>query len=231
MSTKFDFHGAGLEQLIELLGRRDSAVYHFAEDLEACFGAFLSARAGDYESGLPPDADRDLERARSLASALAVVLGKLPGDIGRLLDLHLLSEDAFRRMSSDIDRLGEPLNDLAAAIRELRRSAADDGIAALEDKLVCAITSAYRNRFKVNPSVETSTGFVTVLKGVLELVESEDSTLAGLADRMTPERVARLLAARVRRTLPRSRLELNSSGLPRASEELPRMKPLFTAAG
>lgn len=83
---------------------------------------------------------------------------------------------------------------------------------ALEDKLVCAIISAYRNRFKVNPSIETGSGFIAWLEDVLRLAEAADATLAGLADRMTPKRVTRLLVGRVKRALPRSRLELQAAG-------------------
>lgn len=227
MDKPFEFRGAKLDRLVELLGRHDAAVQHFAEDLEACFGAFLSAHRGDFERGMPPDVDRDLDAVDRQAADLAASLEKIPTDVARLIDLHVLSEGAFRRVSSDVDDLRLPLRDLSSAIKRVREQAAGDGKAALEDRLVVAIAAAYRNRLRVTPTAEPGGKFDTALQGIFELAAREAPALGGLAERLGAGRVAKLLVKHVREEAPPSKLQLLPESADLVRHEPPRMKPLF----
>lgn len=227
MDQPLEFRGPKLDRLIELLGRHDIGAHHFAEDLEACFGAYLSAQRGDYARGLPADVDRDLDTVDRQAADLAASLEKIPTDVARLIDLHVLSQSAFRRVSGDVDDLRLPLRDLSAAIKRLRSQALGDGKAALEDRLVIAIASAYRNRLKVTPTAEPGGKFATVLQGVFELAESAVPALTGLQDRIGIGRVAKLLVKHVRQEASPSRLQLLPEDVDLTIHEPPKMKPLF----
>lgn len=183
---RFAFTPADLQAVFALSGRDDAAAWRLAEDAEACLAAFLVvARGGG--GRLPPKVAADLEGIARNAAALRSALYELPGDLGLLLDLHVLSVGAQRRIGRDLERVTEPLEDLVAVMAEVRRDA-DEQLgasgAALDRRLLAALATAYRNRLNLRPAAEPDGHFDRFVCGVLGLAARHAAEFADLARRM-----------------------------------------------
>lgn len=183
---RFAFTPADLQAVFRLSGRDDAAAWRLAEDVEACLAAFLVvARGGG--GRLPPKVAADLEGIARSAAALRSALYELPGDLGLLLDLHVLSVGAQRRIGRDLERVTEPLEDLVAVVAEVRRDA-DEQLgasgAALDRRLLAALATAYRNRLNLRPSAEAGGHFERFARGMLGLAAAQAPEFAALARRV-----------------------------------------------
>lgn len=189
---RFAFAGADLAALFGLAGRDDAAAFRLAEDLEACLAAFLVvARGGG--GRLPPTVAADLDGIAKSAADLRSALYGLPADVSLLLDLHVLSVGAQRRIGRDLERVTEPLEDLVAVMAEVRREA-DEQLGAsgeaLDRRLLAAIATAYRNRLNLRPSAEPGGHFERFLRGVLKVAAAQAPEFAALARRTGAAEVA-----------------------------------------
>jgi hypothetical protein len=189
---RFAFAGADLAALFGLAGRADGAAYRLAEDLEACLAAYLVvARGGG--GGLPPKVVADFDAIGRTAAALRSALYDLPADVSLLLDLHVLSEGAQRRIGRDLERVTEPLEDLVAVMAEVRREADEQlGVSgeALDRRLLAAVATAYRNRLNLRPSAEPGGHFDRFLRGVLKIAAGQATEFAALERRVGPAQLA-----------------------------------------
>ena len=192
------------------LGRRDVPAYRFASDLDAGIAADLVSRRGELHGGLPAPVDSELADAGELSQRLHAVLQRLPGDVRRLLDLHVLSDGAYRRVAADVEGLSAPLEDLAMAIARVQSEATSRhaGLAQLEDRLVAAMVTACRNRLGVAPKADAKSRLPAVLSAVLGIAAEREPLLAAVRDRVTPAYLGRLLAEHGPRLEARTVLEL-----------------------
>jgi hypothetical protein len=201
---RFAFTPADTQAVFRLAGRDDAAAWRLAEDLEACLAAFLVvARGGGGQ--LPPQVAADLDGIVRSAAALRSALYALPGDLGLLLDLHVLSAGAQRRIGRDLERVTEPLEDLVAVMAEVRRDAdAQLGAsgAALDRRLLAALATAYRNRLNLRPSAEAGGHFERFLRGVLGLAAGQATEFAALARRVGAAELAAACDGAPRREPP-----------------------------
>jgi hypothetical protein len=125
-------------------------------------------------------------------------LYQLPDDIVMLLDLHLLSDGARRRIALDFSQIVEPLEEIAGGIHEIQRTAAADAAQKnlrLEDRLVRAIAAAFRNRLNRKPSADDATGFPGTLADILEAAGKRLPGAAAAAATITPVRLRDLLGS------------------------------------
>ena len=145
-------------QLLSVIGRGDIATLGFIGDVEACLQAFDYAATEGMSRGLPKPIAEHLSSVVHLAAQLRSTLYGLPNDVTMLIDLHLLSEGARRRVACDLSMLVEPLEDIAGAIQQIQRSAEGDALTEnvrLEDRLVRAVAIVFRNRLNRKPHRKT----------------------------------------------------------------------------
>jgi|GEM_PF-4885701 hypothetical protein len=182
--------------LMRSLGRNDIAATAFVADAEACLQAFDFAACGGLSSGLPQTVDEHLVRIVKAAAELRSALYSLPDDLAMLIDLHLLSDGARRRLAADFSQLVEPLEDIAAGVAEIRRAAAGDATrenARLEDRLVQALAGAFRNRLNRKPAADDDSGFLPLLGQLLGFAGQRLASVAAAAAALTPARLRSLL--------------------------------------
>ena len=221
------FGGAQLERFFSLIGRRDVAAYHLADDIDACIAAFVVSRRGDLHGGLPAQVETDLVQAAELATRLREVLYRLPGDVRKLIDLKILSDGALRRIAADVDGISSPLEDLTVAVEHVRTEASSRrmGITQLEDNLIAAIAAAVRNRLNLAPSADPAGPFMVLLRNVLDVAAREQPLLAGARDRATAEHVGEIIAARLPLPEPHAALTLQADDVPLVIPDRPKRKP------
>lgn len=184
------------EAYFALIGRNDTSAYGFTEDVEACVNAWCLAMRSGGGDGLPKDVGKDLVDTVRVAAELRSLLYRLPQDIKLLIDLQLLSEGSYRRLNTDMGALVDPLEDLVAAISEVRQRAEREAhldATQLQDKLYAAIGSAYRNRLNRKPTADEHGHFMQTLHGVLALVARSLPEAASLAVGLSAQRLAPLL--------------------------------------
>jgi len=190
----FTPHEAAL--LMKEIGQTDISAISFITDVEACLQAFEYATNGEMSSGMPKEISDRLATIAHTAAELRSALYQLPEDVGMLLDLHLLSDGARRRIGMDFSQIVEPLEDMAGGIVELRRTAGDDGRQKnlrLEEHLVRAIATAFRNRMNRKPDADTRSGFPGALTHILEAAGHRLPGVAAAAAAITPARLRTLL--------------------------------------
>jgi len=195
-SSTFAFTPNERKQLLTVIGRGDVATLGFIGDSEACLQAFDFAAAGGMTHGLPKQIAEHLAVVVHAAAQLRSTLYSLPEDVGMLIDLHLLSEGARRRITSDLSLLVEPLEDIAGAISQIQRAAAGDALAEsvrLEDRLVRAIASVFRNRLNRKPTAEDSSRFPATLAHILEFAGHRMPKVAAVRAAVTQARLRELL--------------------------------------
>src|SRR5450432_1886064 len=122
-SSMFAFTPNERVQLLSVVGRGDIATLGFIGDVEACLHAFDYAATGGMSRGLPKAIAEHLSTVVHLAAQLRSTLYGLPDDVAMLIDLHLLSEGARRRIACDLSMLVEPLEDIAGAILQIQHAA------------------------------------------------------------------------------------------------------------
>lgn len=192
----FAFTPIERSRILDLVGRRDVSAQRFVDDVEACTQAFDFAADGDPAQQLPPAIDEHLSSIVAAAAQLRNALNALPEDLGMLIDLHLLSGGARRRLAADLAQLLEPLEDVAGAITDIRRSATQEEPARsvhLEDCLVRALAIAYRNRLNCKPTSDDTSGFPAALACILELAGRRRTRVAAAAAAITASRLRLLL--------------------------------------
>jgi len=192
----FSFTPHETAQLMEDIGRTDIAAVRFVADVEACLQAFEYAAKGGMSSGMPKEIGDHLSRTAQLAAELRSALYELPDDVALLLDLHLLSEGARRRISEDLSQIVAPLEDLAGGIAELRRTVAGNArqrTLRLEDHLVRAIATVFRNRLNRKPDPDVDSDFARMLKHILESAAHRLPAIAESVAAITPARLRGLL--------------------------------------
>jgi len=182
--------------LMKAIGQTDISAICFINDVEACLQAFEYAANGEMSCGMPKDINDRLATIAHTASELRSALYQLPEDVAMLLDLHLLSDGARRRIGMDFSQIVEPLEDMAGGIAELRRTAAGDGRQKnlrLEDHLVRAIATAFRNRMNRKPDADADSGFPDALTHILEAAGHRLPGVAAAGAAITPARLRALL--------------------------------------
>lgn len=183
-------------RLFEDVGRRDIAAERFVEDVEACLQAFDFAAGQRLIGGLPQAAATNLEAVVDAAARLRSALYELPREIALLIDLHLLSEGARRRLLADLALIVEPLEDIAGAIVDVRHDAvanAGTGDGNLEQRLVRALAAVYRNRLNRKPTADDDSGFPATLSHILEFAGHQLPRLAAARAALTPVRLRAIL--------------------------------------
>jgi hypothetical protein len=96
----------------------------------------------------------------------------------------------------DFSQIVEPLEDMAGGIEELRRTAAGDvrqKSLRLEDHLVRALATVFRNRLNRKPEVDGESGFSGVLMHILESAGHRLPGVAAAAASVTPARLRALI--------------------------------------
>ena len=189
----FTPHEAAL--LMADIGRTDVAAVSFVTDVEACLQAFEYAANGEMSAGMPKEIGDHLATIEHAAAELRSALYELPDDVAMLLDLLLLSEGARGRIAADFSHIVGPLEDMAAAIGEIRRTAAGgtkQKSLRLEDCLVRAVGAAYRNRLNRKPGGDPESGFPPTLSDILEFAGHRLPGVAASAAAVTPTRLRRI---------------------------------------
>ena len=195
-SSTFAFTPNERKQLLTVIGRGDVATLGFIGDIEACLQAFDFAAAGGMSHGLPKGITEHLSVVVHAAAQLRSTLYSLPDDVGMLIDLHLLSQGARRRITGDLSLLVEPLEDIAGAISQIQHAAEGDVLAEgarLEDRLVRAIAIVFRNRLNRKPTAEDSSRFPATLTHILEFAGHRMPRVAAVSAAVTPARLRELL--------------------------------------
>lgn len=170
-------------RVTQLMGRTDTTTEAYMADCERCLGAYFNATSGAFAEGLPGPIAEHLDSVEHRAAELRSALYALPDELTALVDLHLLGAVAKRRLGQDLDALTEPLEDLAAAIHELRAQAkaeASLGPDALFERLLRALGSAYRNHFNLLPKLDPRQPFLAVLRATLGPVAVRDERIASV---------------------------------------------------
>ncbi len=183
-------------QLLSVIGRGDIATLGFIGDVEACLQAFDYAATEGMSRGLPKPIAEHLSGVVHLAAQLRGTLYALPNDVAMLIDLHLLSEGARRRVACDLSMLVEPLDDIAGAIQQIQRSAEGDALTEnvrLDDRLVLAIAIAFRNRLNRKATPEDNSAFPGALAKILEFAGHRMPRVAAVRAAVTPARLRELL--------------------------------------
>jgi hypothetical protein len=182
--------------LMKDIGQTDISAISFIADVEACLQAFEYASSGEMSSGMPKGIGDRLATIAHTAAELRSALYQLPEDVAMLLDLHLLADGARRRIAVDFSQIVEPLEDMAGGIAELRRTAADDAKQRnlrLEDQLVRALATAFRNRLNRKPDLDAESDFPATLTHILESASHRLPGVAAAAATITPARLRALL--------------------------------------
>jgi hypothetical protein len=190
------------------IGRSDIAAVRFIADIEACLQAFEYAAKGGLSSGIPKDVGEHLATTARLAAELRSALCQMPDDVAMLLDLHLLSDGAHRRIAIDSSQIVEPLEDLSGAIAQLRRTLASEAsqkTLRLEDHLVRAIATVFRNRLNRRPDGDLDSDFARTLKHILESAGQRLPAVAESLAAITPARLRDLLKRMEERPVPADR--------------------------
>jgi hypothetical protein len=192
---KFSFTPAERARLMTDISRDDISAVAFIADVEACLQAFDYAASGSPDSVLPQNVDSDLATIVSAAAQLRSLLYRLPEDMALLIDMHLLAEGARRRVSADLSHLIEPLEDIAGAIAEIRRSARTDAAAdmRLENRLIRALAMTYRNRLNRKATWHADSGFPVVLGAILAFAGDRLPSIATMRAALTTEHLRELL--------------------------------------
>jgi hypothetical protein len=196
-SSMFAFTPNERTQLLSVIGRGDISTLGFIGDVEACLQAFDYSATGGMSRGLPTAIAEHLSNVVHLAAQLRSALYGLPSDVAMLIDLHLLSDGARRRIACDLSMLVEPLEDIAGAILQIQRAAEGDALAEnvrLEDRLVRAIAVVFRNRLNRKPTPEDNSRFPATLAQILEFAGHRMPRIAAVRAAVTPARLRALLA-------------------------------------
>ena len=167
----------------QLMGRTDTTTEAYLADCERCLGAYFSAINGGFAEGLPAAIAAHLDTVTHRAAELRSALYELPDELTALVNLHLLGAVTERRMGRDLDAMVEPLEDLAAAIHQLReqaRAEASLGPEALFERLLRALGAAYRNHFNLQPKLDPRQPFLAVLRATLQSLTERDPRIASL---------------------------------------------------
>jgi len=194
-------------QVFDDIGRHDVAAEHFVADIESCLQAFEFASGDGLVGGLPATTAAHLAAIVDAAATLRSALYGLPGDVAMLIDLHLLSEGARRRLTDDLALVVEPLEDIAGAIVEIQHGAteyAGDANATLENRLVRALAVVYRNRLNRKATADQDSGFPTTLAHVLQSAGHRLPRLAAASAAITPARLRAILGATATPGVPMS---------------------------
>jgi len=195
---KFAFTAAERAKLMNDIGNNDVAALAFIADVEACLQAFEYAAAVNASSGLPKDVDDDLVKTLTAAADLRSLLYRLPEDLTLLIDLHLLAEGARRRVTADLSQLIEPLEDIAGAIAEIRKSTellgGEPGVR-LEHRLIRALAMAFRNRLNRKATCHNDSGFPAVLAAIFAFAGDRLPSIASMRAMLTTEHLRELLQA------------------------------------
>jgi hypothetical protein len=177
----FSFTPHETAQLMGDIGRTDVAAVQFVADVEACLEAFEYAAKGGMSSGMPKEIGDHLFRTARLAAELRSALYELPDDVAMLLDLHLLSDGARRRITEDFSQIAELSHTVASGTRQRTLR--------LEDHLVRAIATAFRNRLNRKPEVEVDSAFALTLRHILENAAHRLPAIAESCAAITPARL------------------------------------------
>jgi hypothetical protein len=187
-------------RLLADVGRTDVSADAFVADVETCLQAFDYAARGGVSAGLPTGIASHLSIVVQAATALRGALYALPNDVAMLIDLHVLSEGARRRIASDLSQLVEPLEDIAGAIVEIKRAAEGDSLqenVRFEGRLVRALASAFRNRLNRKPTADAESGFPATLADILQFAGHRLPSIAALSAAITPMRLRELIGERI----------------------------------
>jgi len=183
--------------LMDVLERRDIAASAFVSDCEDCLHAFDCGSSGATTNGMPTVIMQHLQTITAATAELRGALYALPEDIKMLIDLHLLSDGARRRIAQDMSQLVEPLEDLASGVAEIQKYAAGEregGRGRLEDRLVLALAGAYRNRLNRKATADEASGFPHALATILGFAGQRVSSVSACRGAITNARLRRLLA-------------------------------------
>ena len=170
-------------RISQLMGKTDTTTEAFLDDCERCLGAYFNAIDGAFEEGLPGPIAAHLDSVAHRAAELRSALYALPDELSALVDLHLLGAVTRRRLGQDLDAIVEPLEDLAAAVHELREQAkaeASMGPDALFERLLRALGAAYRNHFNLQPKLDPRQPFLTLLRATLKSLGGRDPRIAAI---------------------------------------------------
>jgi len=193
----FVFTPSETARLMADIGRNDVAAVAFLGDVEACLGAFNFVATEESPQSLPKDVVENLTTIVQTTARLRSALYALPAEISMLIDLHILSEGARQRIAADLARLVEPLEDIASAIAEIQRSTAGNAThesARLENRLVVALATAYRNRLNRRPTIESASGFPETLIDILDFAGRRLPGIAAARSALTTTRLGELIA-------------------------------------
>ena len=198
----FVFTPSETARLMADIGTSDVAAIAFLSDVEACLRAFNFVATEESPQTLPKDVAENLSTIVHTTAQLRSALYALPDEITMLIDLHVLSEGARRRIAADLAQLVEPLEDMASAITEIQKSARGNAAresARLENRLVAALATAYRNRFNRRPSSDPKSGFPETLVDILDIAGRRLPGIAAARSALTTTRLDELIGGANRR--------------------------------
>ena len=192
----FVFTPSETARLMADIGCSDVSAVAFVNDVEACLRAFNFVATQETPHILPKDVVENLATIVQTTAQLRSALYALPDEIGMLIDLHLLSEGARRRITADLAQLVEPLEDIAGAIVEIQKSARGDTVrenARLEDRLVAALAAVFRNRLNRRPTGDPKSGFPETLVDILDFAARRLPGIAAARSALTTTRLGELI--------------------------------------
>ena len=184
--------------LLADIGRDDAAAYAFFSDVEACLRAFNFVASEGCKKSLTKDVVGNFDGIVRAVAQLRSALYALPDEMTMLIDLQLLADGARRRLMADLVQLVEPLEDVAAAIVQIRDDVKDELASEqtrLENRLIVAIATIYRNRLNRKATADADSGFPKTLADILEYAGHRLPAVAAARSAVTPLRLRKLVGA------------------------------------
>jgi hypothetical protein len=192
----FVFTPSEAARLMADIGRNDVSAVAFISDVEACLRAFNFVATEETAQALPTNVAENLAAIVQTTAQLRSALYALPDEIAMLIDLHILSDGARRRIAADLAQLVEPLEDMASAIAEIQQSAKGNAAhehARLENRLVAALAMAFRNRLNRRPTSDPQSDFPEVLADILDFAARRLPGIAAARSALTTTRLGELI--------------------------------------
>jgi hypothetical protein len=193
----FSFTDAHREQLLDALGRRDSAAWHLLEDVELALDAYAELERPPMPVSPVATDTPDLAHLLQSSAALRSALYGLPEHARRWARLGGVSSDRASEVADLADACGALLDQLSLALTEIQAElqGSDAGTESPATRLVHALGQAFRNRTNIKPSSDDHGLFRRFLTSIFELIEGRYADLDELSKVLDSARLDAILGS------------------------------------
>jgi hypothetical protein len=192
----FAFSPEQRELLFDALGRNDSGAWHLTEDVELALNAYGGVERALHDSPGSATPVAGFEQMLARVSSLCEELYGLPERARQLSALGTLGADEAADLARLARDCGESLERLAIRLAAIDDSARPHpGTHVEAEGFVHALGQAFRNRLNIKPSSDSQGMFRRFLDALINLVGRRHADLNELAQVLSEERLARIIAA------------------------------------